>query len=268
MQENEELTLKELKPEQKFTKPPARFTEATLVKMMEEKGIGRPATYTQTVNVLYNRHYAEKKGKQIISTELGRKVVDMLMKYFENIMDVGFTADMEDKLDDIEYGGKVWQNVVGDFYKDFEKELKVAQGDSYTDKIPDEPSDEICEKCGARMVIKHGKFGKFLACPNYPKCKNTKQIIEKVATCPKCGGDIVKKFTKTGKVFYGCANFPKCDYTSWEIPANRKCATCGGEMYVKYYKNTKVYTCPHCHISITEKLQAKEENEGSEQSAE
>ena len=183
-------------------------------------------------------------------------------------MDVGFTADMEDKLDDIEYGGKVWQNVVGDFYKDFEKELKVAQGDSYTDKIPDEPSDEICEKCGARMVIKHGKFGKFLACPNYPKCKNTKQIIEKVATCPKCGGDIVKKFTKTGKVFYGCANFPKCDYTSWEIPANRKCETCGGEMYVKYYKNTKVYTCPHCHISITEKLQAKEENEGSEQSAE
>ena len=268
LQENEELTLKELKPEQKFTKPPARFTEATLVKMMEEKGIGRPATYTQTVNVLYNRHYAEKKGKQIISTELGRKVVDMLMKYFENIMDVGFTADMEDKLDDIEYGGKVWQNVVGDFYKGFEKELKVAQGDSYTDKIPDEPSDEICEKCGARMVVKHGKFGKFLACPNYPKCKNTKQIIEKVATCPKCGGDIVKKFTKTGKVFYGCANFPKCDYTSWEIPANQKCETCGGEMYVKYYKNTKVYTCPHCHISITEKLQAKEENEGSEQSAE
>lgn len=251
------------KPEQKFTKPPARYNEGTLVKAMEDKGIGRPATYYQTVANIMSRKYVDKDGKNLISTELGRQVVDLLMKFFPNIMDIGFTANMEDNLDDIEYMGKNWRQVVGEFYEGFEKELKVALQDDTAKKVPDEESDEVCEKCGSKMVIKTGKFGKFLACPNFPKCRNTKAIEEPqeiVAKCPKCGKNIKKLKTKTGKIFYGCEGYPECDFKSWDIPANEKCPNCGEEMIVKRFKTLSVTSCPKCSFSRRDELETKKKD--------
>ena len=257
---------KELKPEQKFTKPPARFTEASLVDAMENKGIGRPATYTQTVSVLYSRNYIEKdKGKAIKSTELGRVAVDYLMKHFENIMNVGFTAEMEDKLDDIELGDTEWQNVISKFYGGFEKELRAAYLNGEKSKVPDEESDEICEKCGSKMVIKTGKFGKFLACPNFPTCKNTRNLDADspvVAVCPKCGKNVKKLKTKTGKFFYGCEGYPDCEFRSWDIPAGEKCPSCGDDMIVRVYSTKKVISCPKCTYSRAEKI-VKENKEAT-----
>jgi len=269
MNEGDILEKKELKPEQKFTKPPARFTESSLVDAMENKGIGRPATYNQTVSVLYNRNYIEKdKGKAIKSTELGRVAVDYLVKHFENIMDVGFTADMEDKLDDIEMGDTDWQKVISNFYDGFQKELKKALINGEKSKVPDEESDEVCEKCGSKMVIKTGKFGKFLACPNFPTCKNTKNldaIAPVVGTCPKCGKSIKALKSKTGKVFYGCEGYPDCDYVSWDIPAHEDCPNCNTDMIVKLYSTKKVISCKKCGFSRTEKIEKVEKKESEEQ---
>ncbi|MDE6029578.1 MAG: type I DNA topoisomerase [Clostridiales bacterium] len=207
--------------EQKFTKPPARYTEASLVKAMEEKGIGRPATYTPTVTLLFSRKYIEKSGRAIAPTELGCNVTDMLVKYFPEIMDVGFTANMEAELDGIEDGGMRWQSIVAKFYEGFEDKIRAAKGDTYTLKAPDEHTDYVCEKCGANMVIKTGRFGRFLACPNYPKCKNTKNLDENGniaapkeqevsdVVCEKCGAKMVVKTGKYGK-FLACPNYPKC----------------------------------------------------------
>ena len=265
--ENESFDCKELLPEQKYTKAPARYTEASLVKTMEEKGIGRPATYTQTVSVIMSRNYAEKEGKALKATELGKRVVDMLIKFFPNIMNIGFTAEMEDKLDDIEYGGKVWQNVVGEFYTGFEKELNVAQKDNHVDKVPDEPSDEVCEKCGSKMVIKTGKFGKFLACPNFPTCKNTRPIIEVklVGVCPKCGKPLRELKTKAGKLFYGCTSYPDCDYKSWDIPSPEKCPKCGADMIEKHYKSYHLTKCTKCDFSRKDEIKKKEATDKSEE---
>ncbi len=254
---------KDKKPEQKFTKPPARYTEASLVDAMENKGIGRPATYTQTVSVLYARNYIEKeKGKAIKSTELGRTAVDYLNKHFAGIMDIGFTAQMEDNLDDIEYMGKDWQNVVAEFYGPFEKEIRAALVSGDNAKIPDEESDVVCDKCGSKMVIRTGKFGKFLACPNYPKCKNTKPLEEEkpiVAKCPKCGKNIRQLKSKKGKAFYGCEGYPKCDFVSWDIPAGEKCPNCNTDMIVKYYTKSKVVSCPKCNFSTKTPIEQKKE---------
>ena len=254
----DEFKQKELKPEQKFTKPPARYTEASLVDAMENKGIGRPATYTQTVSVLYNRHYIEKEKKSIKSTDLGRVAVDYLMKHFSNIMDLGFTADMEDKLDDIEMGDIEWQNVISNFYGGFEKELKAAYFNGEKSKVPDEESDEVCEKCGSKMVIKTGKFGKFLACPNFPTCKNTRKLDSDspiVGVCPKCGKKVKQLKSKTGKIFYGCEGYPDCEYKSWDIPAGEKCPSCNEDMIVKIYSTKKVVSCPKCSFSRTDKIE-------------
>lgn len=265
----DKLVKQETKPEQKFTKPPARYTEATIVKAMEEKGIGRPATYSQTVTTILNRKYVEKDGKALISTELGRKVCDMLILFFSDIMDVSFTADMEEKLDDIELGGKIWQKVVGEFYQDFDKELKAAFMSDYKDKTPLEETDIKCEKCGANMVIREGKFGKFLACPNYPKCKNTRPLdgektdSEVVGKCPNCGKDLLKLKSKRGKVFYGCSGYPDCDYKSWDIPANEKCPKCGEELIVRPFKNTKIILCRKCDYNRKEEI--KKENKTEEE---
>lgn len=257
----------ELKPEQKHTKPPARFTESSLVKMMETKGIGRPSTTTQTVTVLFNRKYIEKdKGKAIKSTELGRAAVDYLIKHFANIMDIGFTASMEDTLDDIEYMGKPWQEIVGEFYKPFEQDLKKALYSGDNAKIPDEESDEVCEKCGTKMVIRSGKFGKFLACPNFPKCKNTRPLEEDkpvVAKCPKCGKSVRKLKSKKGKFFYGCEGYPECDFISWDIPACEECPNCKEQMIVKLFSKSKITSCPHCGFNRKEAIapEAKKEEE-------
>ncbi|MBQ8468723.1 MAG: type I DNA topoisomerase [Clostridia bacterium] len=264
--EGDELKQKELIPEQKFTKAPPRYTESSLVDAMESKGIGRPATYTQTVSVLYARNYIEKeKGKAIKSTELGRVAVDYLVKHFENIMDIGFTADMENKLDDIEYEGKNWQSVVSEFYGPFEQEIKAALRSGDNAKIPDEVSDVKCDKCGSMMVIRTGKFGKFLACPNYPKCKNTKPLEDDrpvVAKCPKCGKNVRRLKNKKGKYFYGCEGYPDCDYVSWDIPANENCPNCNTPMIVKLYQKTKVISCPKC--GFNNKVTIKSETEENE----
>ena len=253
LQENDELVLDKLIHEQKFTKPPARYNEGSLVDDMEKKGIGRPATYAQTVGILLSRSYVKRDGKSLISTDLGRRVVDLLVKFFKDIMNIKFTAEMEDKLDTIEDGGKNWQKIVSDFYFPFEKELKEAFADNFKDKIPDEISDVVCEKCGTNMVIKNGKYGKFLACPNYPSCKNTKQIIEKVCKCPKCNGEIIKKVSKSGKIFYGCSNYPKCDFSTWDIPTKYKCPECGSVLFLNNFKGKKIYKCIKCSFAKEEK---------------
>ncbi len=208
------------KYEQKFTKPPARYTEASLVKAMEEKGIGRPATYTPTITLLFKREYTVKEGKQIKPTELGEKVTSMLIKYFPDIVNVKFTAAMEEQLDEIEDGSKNWQSIIKDFYDGFEEKIERAINDDYSLKTPDEVSDVVCERCGAKMVIKQGKYGKFLACPNYPKCRNTKNLEDNSdheaaappiegEKCAKCGKPMVLRKGKFGE-FWACSGYPKC----------------------------------------------------------
>ena len=252
------------------TKPPARYTESSLVDAMENKGIGRPATYTQTVSVLYARNYIEKdKGKAIKSTELGRTAVDYLVKHVENIMDIGFTADMENKLDDIEYMGKDWKQVVSEFYGPFENELKKAVSSGDNAKVPDEESDVVCDKCGTKMVIRAGKFGKFLACPNFPKCKNTKPLEEEkpvVAKCPKCGKNVRQLKSKKGKMFYGCEGYPECDYISWDMPAGEDCPNCKEHMIVKIYSKNKITSCPKCGFSKKEPIKVESQENGEQNS--
>ena len=219
--EGEKLDFVKFETEQKFTKPPARYTEASLVKAMEEKGIGRPATYTPTVTLLAARKYTAKEGRAIMPTELGCQVSDMLVRYFPDIMDVGFTAKLEDELDGIEDGGVRWQSVLSDFYVGFEDKVRAAKDDDFTLKAPDEQTDYVCDKCGANMVIKAGRYGKFLACPNYPKCKNTKNLDESGniaepkapevsdVVCDKCGAKMIVRTGRYGK-FLACPNYPKC----------------------------------------------------------
>lgn len=241
--EGEQLAFVSHTYEQKFTKPPARYTEASLVKTMEEKGIGRPATYTPTVALLFSREYIVKEGKFIVPTQLGEEVTDMLVKYFSDIMDVGFTANMESKLDDIEDGGKIWQKVVGEYYNGLEDKIAAAMGDSFSLKAADEVSDVICENCGSRMVYKNGKFGRFLACPNFPKCRNTKaldengNVVDKESPkqpeqtgviCDKCGSPMVLRHGKFGD-FLACSAYPKCKNIK-NIQTNEdygKCPDCG-----------------------------------------
>ena len=271
MNEGETLGFIEYVYEQKFTKPPARYTEASLIKAMEEKGIGRPATYQPTVSLLETRTYTEREGKAIKPTELGFKVVDMLIKYFPDIMDVKFTADMETKLDTIEDGGKVWQQIVAEFYTGFEDELKKAMGDGYKMKAPAVETDYKCEKCGAPMVIREGRFGRFLACSAYPKCKNTKQIdengnikekaepvvVESDVICEKCGARMVVKTSARGK-FLACPNYPKCRNTK-ELEDEEKlpdCPVCGKPLKkINYYRGA-FYGCsgyPDCKFALYDK---------------
>ncbi len=270
IEKGDKFVSRETKPEQKFTKPPARYTEASLVKAMEEKGIGRPSTYTQSVTTLFNRNYVEKDGKAIKPTELGGVVVDMLIKFFPDIMDVKFTAEMEDKLDDIEYEGKNWKTVLSEFYGGFAQHVKEAMSDGSKAKIPDEKTDIPCDKCGTMMVVRQGRFGKFLACPNYPTCKNTKPIEEPkkiVAKCPMCGKNVLARKSKKGKIFYGCEGYPDCSYISWNIPANEKCPSCGEEMIVKLFKNMKVISCPKCNYDRREKIEKSNEASENEKTA-
>lgn len=240
--EGEKLNLKEIKKEQKFTKPPTRFSDATLIKAMEENGIGRPATYANVLSVLSHRDYVEKEGKLLKPTQLGETVTQFMEKNFADIVDVQFTASMENKLDDVVNGNK-WQDVLASFYPHFNECITKAYFGEKKVKMEEEVTDVICDKCGAHMVVRNGKFGKFLACPNYPKCKNIKNIVEPVAECPRCHGDIVKKRTKNGKIFYGCANYPNCDFMSWELPAPIFCPVCRNVMKIVVKDNKKQYVC-------------------------
>jgi DNA topoisomerase-1 len=266
LNENDVLGLIEIKSSQKFTKAPSRYTEATLVKEMEEKGIGRPATYTPTITLLASRNYTEKEGKSLKPTQLGEKVSEMLEKYFKSIINVKFTADMENKLDEIASNGIEWRSIVSDFYKDFVVQLNKADSDNTRFKLPPTKTDEVCDKCGSPMVIRTGRYGEFLACSNYPACKNIKSINKAVANCPKCGKAVYERKSKTGKTFYGCSGYPKCDFVSWDMPLNEKCPKCNSYLAQKnIYGNLKI-KCSNssCDYERIEKKQNKITNEINE----
>lgn len=236
-------------PAQHFTQPPLRYTEGTLVKALEEKGIGRPSTYLPTISTISDRGYVSREKKYLVPTELGFVVTNIMKENFSDIVDVRFTADLEDKLDDVEGGDTAWTKVVSDFYGPFIATVEKASQELEHVKIPDEVSDVPCEKCGAMMVYKVSRYGKFLACPNYPECKNTKAIIDVVdVPCPKCGSKVIKLKTKKGKPFYGCEKYPECDFVSWDRPAKEKCPKCGSLMFQKIGKRGGYTICsnPDC----------------------
>lgn len=231
VEENELLKVKKINPKQHFTQPPARYNEASLVKALEELGIGRPSTYASIITTIQDRQYVEKKQKNLYPTELGKVVTKLLEQYFEQIVNLEFTADIESKLDIIADGNNQWKEIVSNYYEPIEKNLEVASKEIEHINM-DEATDEICEKCGSPMVIKHGRFGRFLACSNYPECKNAKPILQKLGMkCPKCGdGDIIVRKSKKGKVFYGCSKYPECDFVSWDKPTGNKCPDCGSPL--------------------------------------
>ena len=240
--EGDVLDLKKLITEQKFTQPPARYTEASLVKEMEDKNIGRPSTYASIISVLITRRYVKRVKKSLQPTKLGFDVIGILQDYFSDIVDVQFTGEMEDKLDSIELGDADWKSIIADFYKGFSEELKRA--DEEVERIEKEVvlSDEVCELCGRPMAIKEGRFGNFLACTGYPECKNTKPIIKSTGImCPKCGKEIVeKRGRKSGKVFYGCSGYPECDVSYWDKPVGRMCPDCGSMLVESKGRNASI----------------------------
>jgi len=246
LDEGEVLGVSKIDGNQHFTQPPLRYTEASLVKALEELGIGRPSTYAPTITTIINRGYVVRNKKNLVPTELGTIVNGLMKEHFENIVNVEFTAAMEDDLDLVEEGNKDWHKLIGDFYNPFMESLKLAEDKIGEIEIKDEESDVVCDKCGRLMVYKHGKFGKFLACPGFPECRNTKAIVKEIGIkCPKCQGEVIEKKTKRGRVFFGCNNFPECDFTSWDRPTADKCPDCGGVMYEKLTRGKHKY-CPVC----------------------
>ena len=228
------LTFEEFEEKQHFTQPPAHYTEASLVRELEELGIGRPSTYAPTITTIMARHYVVKENKNIFVTELGEVVNNMMQEAFPAIVDVNFTANLETLLDGVGEGKVNWKTVVSNFYPDLDEAVKKAEQDLAKVQIADEESDEVCEHCGRKMVIKYGPHGKFLACPGFPECRNTKPYFEKIGVaCPKCGKDIVIKKTKKGRKYYGCENNPDCDFMVWQRPSNEKCERCGSIMLIK-----------------------------------
>ena len=228
------LTLEELKPEQHFTQPPAHYTEASLVKALEEQGIGRPSTYAPTITTIISRRYVSKEQKNLYVTELGEVVNNIMKQAFPSIVDVRFTAMMEGLLDCVEAGTVQWKTVVRNFYPDLKKDVDAAEKELEKVDIQDEVTDEICDVCGRNMVIKYGPHGRFLACPGFPECRNTKPYYEKIGVaCPKCGKDVVLKKTQKGRKYYGCIDNPECDFMSWQKPSNKKCPVCGSYMVEK-----------------------------------
>ncbi|MCQ2405185.1 MAG: type I DNA topoisomerase [Clostridia bacterium] len=242
--EGMELKLKALTPNQHFTQPPARFTEASLVKAMEENGIGRPSTYAPTIGTILSREYIERAGKAFKPTALGEVTTKWMEEQFPEIVDVKFTAQMEKRLDAVENGENDWVETLGEFYGDFKNRLDAAEDTLSGEriKVPEVETNEVCELCGRKMVIKAGRFGKFLACPGYPDCKNTKRLVEKTAgVCPKCGGAILAKKSRNGRRFFGCGNYPKCDFVSWNEPSGETCPNCGKTLFVKKGKTEKLF---------------------------
>ena len=232
--EDTKLTLNNLEPKQHFTQPPAHYTEASLVKTLEEFGIGRPSTYAPTISTITARRYVVKEKKNLYVTELGEAVNNMMKKAFASIVDVNFTAMMEGLLDMVEEGKVHWKSVIENFYPDFEIAVKNAEKELEKIKIEDEVTDVICDECGRNMVVKYGPYGKFLACPGFPECRNTKPHFEKVGIpCPMCGGEVVLKKTKKGRKYYGCENNPECEFMSWQKPSTVKCEKCGSYMIEK-----------------------------------
>lgn len=244
LEEGQILKLLELLPEQHFTQPPPRYSEAMLVKVLEEKGIGRPSTYAPTIDIIQKRGYVEKEKGRFKPTELGEIVVEILQEFFSDIVDIDFTAEMEEQLDKIESGQQNRQELLKSFYISFEKKLKVAEQELEKVKIEDEVSDQKCEFCGRNMVIKRGRYGKFLACPGFPECKNTKPMLAEIGVdCPNCGGSLVVRKSKRGRTFYGCSNYPDCKFVSWNRPSEKPCPQCGGLMVIKKSKGKEYEAC-------------------------
>lgn len=269
LEENEVLEFVKLNSEQKFTKPPARYTEASLVKAMEEKGIGRPATYTPTITTLSYRNYTQKEGKALKPTELGVVVTEYLDKYFKGVINVKFTANMETRLDDIAERGDKWQDVIASFWNGFKNLLISADKTSVGFKAKPIETDEVCELCGSKMVIREGRYGKFLGCSNFPTCKNIKSLApsapsEPVGTCPVCGKGVVARKSKKGKVFYSCTGYPDCKFMSWDIPTTIRCPKCGGVIYKKVLKDKTIYKCENaCQTGIQDEIHQKGEENGT-----
>ena len=244
IEEGDSLNIEEFIPNQHFTQPPARYTEASLVKILEELGIGRPSTYAPTIATILNRGYVEKQGTSLYPTELGIIVTNILEDNFQKFIDVDFTAQMENELDNIEEGNTDWKYVVSQVYAPLKEAIETAIAN--VEKVNmDEETDEICELCGSNMVIKYGRFGKFMACKNYPECKNTKPLVNKIGVkCPKCkDGDIILRKSKKGKAFYGCSNYPNCDFVSWSKPTGEICENCGSYMVEKVTKTETKNVC-------------------------
>lgn len=263
LEEGEDLKCSGINPEQHFTQPPARYTEATLVKALEEKGIGRPSTFAPTVSTIETRGYIERDKKQLVPTELGTIVNSIMTEYFKGIVDVEFTAHMEGRLDSVEEGKEEWRKVVSEFYGPLKKDLDHAEKEVSKITIEDEVSDEKCDICGKNMVVKRGRFGKFLACPDYPECKFTKPIVVKLGVkCPKCGeGEVVEKKSRKGNKFYGCSRYPECDFVSWYEPTEVNCPVCGTFMYKRFTKSKGAfYQCSNEECKHVEPIKEAEES--------
>ena len=263
LKEGEAVTIESVDALQHFTQPAARYTEASLVKTLEEKGIGRPSTYAPTITTIIARGYVSREKKRLFPTELGRMVNSMMTEYFGSIVDTEFTASMEDQLDTVEDGKSDWHEVLRGFYPSFEQMLHVAEKQIEKIEVKDEVSDTVCDKCGAMMVYKMGRFGKFLACPSFPNCRNAKPILKYIAApCPKCGARLMEKNSKKNRKFFGCEKYPECDFVSWEMPIIDKCPQCGSYMVEKRGKRGEtVHLCANekCRHKVT--AVEKEEND-------
>ena len=243
LSKDELLKLLNAESKQHFTQPPARFSDATLIHELEENGIGRPSTYAPTISIIVSRGYVQRVKKQLIPTELGIVTTDIMKQNFEDIVDVEFTANMEQRLDDIEENEMNYIKLLSDFYPPFEKSIEAAHENVKKIEIKDKVSDVVCDKCGRNMVYKVSKFGKFLACPGYPECRNTMAIrVGTGVECPKCGGEILVKQSKRGKTYYGCDHWPKCDFMAWDMPLkDEKCPDCGSILMQKNGRGAKIY---------------------------
>lgn len=265
LKEGDAVAVSEVESEQHFTQPPSRYTEASLVRALDEKGIGRPSTYAPTITTIISRGYVSREKKRLYPTELGRMITSMMEEYFSNIVDTEFTAELEEQLDEVEEGKVSWKQILRDFYPGFAETLKVAEQQIEKVEVKDEPSDVPCDKCGAMMVYKMGRFGRFLACPNFPDCRNTKPIVNYiVAACPACGGRLMEKTSRKNRKFYGCEHYPECDFVSWEMPVTDKCPQCGGYMVEKRGRKGEVWhlcaneTC-RCRIEVKQEEETEED---------
>ena len=256
------LQAEQLLPEQHFTQPPARYTDASLIKTLEEIGVGRPSTYAPTLTTIQARHYVTKEAKNLFPTELGEMVDEIMKTYFPDIVDIDFTANMEKRLDDVEMGKEEWKQIIRDFYPDFKKSVENAAEKLEKIEIKDEETDIVCEKCGRNMVIKYGRYGKFLACPGFPECQNAKPYFEEAGVnCPECGGKVLIKKTKKGRIYYGCEhNGDGCDFMSWNKPTGEKCPECGAFLEEKGRKNPKI-VCSNEKCGYMKEKPAEEDNE-------
>jgi DNA topoisomerase-1 len=262
LKEGNKVEKTEISPKQHFTQPPPRYTEARLVRALEEMGIGRPSTYAPTLETIQKRGYVALEEKKFIPTELGNLVVELMIEFFPEILDVAFTAKMEEELDNVGEGEENWVKVLETFYETFEKRLEFAEEEMKEIEIKDEVSDELCEKCSMPMVYKMGRFGKFLACSGFPNCRNTKPIIKDIGvTCPKCKeGHIVERRSKKGRIFFGCDLYPGCDFVSWDRPVDKPCPQCGSMLIQKTNKSGTHIQCVECDF--------KEEEEDLDEAAE